>query len=49
MAEVRLLMEHYNESDYRFIDGYKKRGGYSVLAKSLKMKPAEAERDSQPA
>jgi len=39
MSEQKLLTEHYHHDDFRGIDGYKKRGGYEVLAKALKLQP----------
>ncbi len=37
--EVKLLTEHYDKEDFKTLAGYKKRGGYEVLSKALKMKP----------
>lgn len=37
--ETKLLSEHYSKPEFRGIDGYKKHGGYEVLAKALKMDP----------
>lgn len=37
--ETKLLTEHYSKSEYRGLAGYKKYGGYEVLAKALKMDP----------
>ncbi|MBL7688705.1 MAG: NADH-quinone oxidoreductase subunit NuoF [Bdellovibrionaceae bacterium] len=39
MAEVKYLSEHYSKPEYRSLDGYKKHGGYEMLAKALKMEP----------
>ncbi|MBK7891560.1 MAG: NADH-quinone oxidoreductase subunit NuoF [Bdellovibrionales bacterium] len=39
MAEVKYLSEHYLKPEYRSLDGYKKHGGYEMLAKALKMEP----------
>ncbi|MCB0411277.1 MAG: NADH-quinone oxidoreductase subunit NuoF [Bdellovibrionales bacterium] len=38
--EVKLLTEHYDRPEFRGLAGYKKHGGYEVLKKALKMKPA---------
>jgi NADH-quinone oxidoreductase subunit F len=38
--ETKLLTEHYHKPEYRTLAGYKKNGGYEVLAKALKMDPA---------
>src|SRR4051812_28448847 len=37
--QAKLLSEHYDSDEYRGIEGYRKRGGYAVLAKALKMDP----------
>jgi len=37
--ETKLLTEHYHRPEYRGLAGYKKHGGYEVLAKALKMEP----------
>ncbi len=34
-----LLSEHYGKPDFAKLEGYKKHGGYAVLAKALKMEP----------
>jgi NADH-quinone oxidoreductase subunit F len=39
--QAKLLTEHYDFDDYQKIDGYKKRGGFEVLKKSLKLKPQQ--------
>jgi NADH-quinone oxidoreductase subunit F len=39
--EVKLLTEHYDKPEYKTLAGYKKFGGYEVLKKAFKMKPAE--------
>ena len=39
MAEIKYLSEHYSKPEFRGIDGYKKYGGYEMLAKALKMEP----------
>ena len=39
--EQKLLTEHYDKPEYRTLKGYLKYGGYEVLKKALKMKPAE--------
>ncbi len=39
--EVKILTEHYADDNYRTLDGYKAKGGYEVLGKSLKMKPED--------
>jgi len=41
MAEVKYLSEHYDKKEYRSLEGYKKHGGYEMLAKALKMEPAK--------
>lgn len=37
--ETKLLTEHYEKAEFRGLEGYKKHGGYQVLAKALKMEP----------
>lgn len=37
MAEAKYLSEHYDKKEFRSLEGYKKLGGYEMLAKSLKM------------
>jgi NADH-quinone oxidoreductase subunit F len=37
--QVRLLSEHYDKPEFQGLEGYKKHGGYVVLAKALKMEP----------
>jgi NADH-quinone oxidoreductase subunit F len=37
--ETKLLTEHYDKPEFQKLDGYKKHGGYAVLAKALKMEP----------
>lgn len=37
--ETKLLTEFYHLDEFRFLDGYKKNGGYANLAKALKMQP----------
>lgn len=37
--QTRLLSEHYDKPEFQKLDGYKKHGGYSVLAKAFKMDP----------
>src|SRR5689334_19101884 len=37
--ETKLLTEHYGKPEFQRLEGYKKNGGYEVLAKALKMKP----------
>ncbi len=37
--ETKLLTEFYHLDEFRFLDGYKKHGGYVNLAKALKMQP----------
>ena len=37
MAEYKLLLEHAHDDAYATLDGYRKTGGYSGLAKALKM------------
>jgi NADH-quinone oxidoreductase subunit F len=39
--ETKLLTEHYANDEFRFIDGYKKLGGYETLKKALKMSPQQ--------
>lgn len=39
--EHKLLSEFYHLDEYRYIKGYKDKGGYQVLAKALKMQPQE--------
>ncbi len=37
--EVKILSAHYSNPEYRSIEGYKRLGGYEILAKALKMEP----------
>ena len=37
--EVKTLSEHYGNPEYRGLAGYKRLGGYEILAKALKMEP----------
>lgn len=37
--QTKLLSEHYDKDEFVGLDGYKKNGGYAVLAKALKMDP----------
>jgi NADH-quinone oxidoreductase subunit F len=39
VTETKLLSEFYHLDEYIGLDGYKKNGGYQVLAKALKMQP----------
>lgn len=39
--EIKILSEHYDKKEFRSLAGYKKHGGYEVLATALKMKPQE--------
>lgn len=40
--QTKLLSEHYDKPEYRFLEGYKKWGGYQTLTHALKtMKPQE--------
>ena len=39
--ETKLLTEFYHLDEFRFLDGYKKNGGYTNLAKALKMQPQQ--------
>ena len=39
--ETKLLSEFYHLDEFRFLDGYKKNGGYVNLAKALKMPPQQ--------
>lgn len=39
MAEIKYLSEHYGKPEYKTLEGYKKHGGYEMLAKALKMEP----------
>ena len=39
--EVKMLSEHYDDSAYRTLEGYKAKGGYETLAKAFKMEPAQ--------
>ncbi|MCS6838997.1 MAG: NADH-quinone oxidoreductase subunit NuoF [Bdellovibrionaceae bacterium] len=41
MKETKVLTEHYDKEEYRFLEGYQKWGGYSMLRKALKMKPGD--------
>ncbi len=37
--EVKILSAHYSNPEFRSIEGYKRLGGYEILAKALKMEP----------
>ena len=37
--QVRMLSEHYDKPEFQGLEGYKKHGGYEMLAKALKMEP----------
>lgn len=37
--QAKLLTEHYDKPEFQGLEGYKKHGGYAVLAKALKMDP----------
>lgn len=39
--EAKVLTEHYDKDEYRFLDGYKKNGGYQMLEKAFKMQPKD--------
>lgn len=39
--ETKLLTEFYHLDEFRFLDGYKKNGGYVNLEKALKMQPQQ--------
>lgn len=39
--EVKILTEHYHDNSFASLEGYKKKGGYEMLQKALKMKPEE--------
>lgn len=39
--EAKVLTEHYYKDEYRFLDGYKKNGGYQMLEKAFKMQPKD--------
>jgi NADH-quinone oxidoreductase subunit F len=39
VQHTKLLTEHYDKPEFRGLEGYKKHGGYAVLAKALKMDP----------
>lgn len=39
--EAKLLTEFYHLDEYRGIEGYRQKGGYAILEKSLKMKPKD--------
>ncbi|MCB0392029.1 MAG: NADH-quinone oxidoreductase subunit NuoF [Bdellovibrionales bacterium] len=39
--EIKLLTEHYDKKEFRFIEGYKKLGGYETLKKAFSLKPEE--------
>lgn len=39
--EHKLLTEHYHRNKYKTLLGYKERGGYETLKKSLSRKPEE--------
>ena len=35
--QTKIITEHYDKPEYQGLDGYKKLGGYEMLAKALKM------------
>jgi NADH-quinone oxidoreductase subunit F len=37
--EVKILSQHYDNPEFRGLAGYKRLGGYEILAKALKMEP----------
>lgn len=39
--ETKLLTEFYHLEEFRFLDGYKKQGGYEVLKKAFSMQPQQ--------
>ena len=39
--EVKLLTEHYEDDNYRSLEGYKTKGGYVTLEKAFRMKPED--------
>lgn len=39
--EVKLLSEHYDDDNFRSLEGYKAKGGYEVLPNAFKMKPED--------
>jgi NADH-quinone oxidoreductase subunit F len=39
--EVKLLTEHYDDDNFRTLEGYKAKGGYTTLDKAFKMKPED--------
>ena len=39
--EAKVLTEHYDKDEYRFLDGYKKHGGYQMLEQAFKMQPKD--------
>ena len=39
--ETKLLSEFYHLDEFRFLEGYKKNGGYVNLEKALKMPPQQ--------
>ncbi|MCJ8278237.1 MAG: SLBB domain-containing protein, partial [Bdellovibrionales bacterium] len=39
--EVKLLTEHYDDDNFRTLEGYKAKGGYVELEKAFKMKPED--------
>lgn len=41
MSETKLLTEFYHLEDFRSLEGYKKNGGYQMLAKAFKMQPQQ--------
>lgn len=41
MSEVKYLTEFYHLDEFRFIDGYKKHGGYAQVARAFKMQPQQ--------
>lgn len=41
MSQVKYLTEFYHLDEFRFIDGYKKNGGYVEVMKAFKMQPQQ--------
>ncbi len=39
--EVKILTEHYDDDNFRTLEGYKAKGGYAELEKAFKMKPED--------
>ncbi|MBX2987431.1 MAG: NADH-quinone oxidoreductase subunit NuoF [Bdellovibrionaceae bacterium] len=41
MMETKLLSQHYHLDEFRFLEGYRKHGGYEQLPRALQMQPQQ--------